>query len=291
MNQLSIERRSAVVRCLVEGNSARATARLTGCSRATVLSLVVELGEMCRIYQDHKLRGLSCKRIQCDEIWSFCGAKQKAVNSGGNGYGDVWTWTAMDPDSKLMVCWLVGKRSKVACREFIGDLAGRLAHRVQITTDGYLPYLIAVEGAFGWAGADYAQLVKIYASGSAGEGSFAARRYSPGICIGAEKSWVMGDPDPDHVSTSHVERANLTMRMGMRRFTRLSNGFSRKVENHAHSVNIHFMHYNFCRAHSTLTKGHPFRYPTTPAMAAGITDHVWTVEEVCALLDPARLLQ
>ena len=209
--------------------------------------------------------------------------------SGAKGEGDVWTWTAMDPDSKLMVSWLVGKRSKAACSQFIGDLAGRLAGRVQITTDGYLPYLTAVEGAFGWAGADFAQLVKIYASAPL-DGSFAARRYSPGVCIGAEKSWVMGDPDPDHVSTSHVERQNLTLRMGNRRFTRLTNGFSKKVENHTHSVNIHFMHYNFCRAHTTLTKAHSLRYPTTPAMAAGITDHVWTVEEVCALLDPARLL-
>jgi IS1 family transposase len=292
MNQLSTERRAAIVRALVEGNSARAAARLTGTSRATVLSLVVELGELCRVYQGHKLRNLKCQRIQCDEIWSFVGAKHKQVLSGAKGAGDVWTWTAMDPDSKLMVCWLVGQRSPSACREFIADLAGRLASRVQITTDGYTTYISAVENAFGWDGADFAQLVKIYASsGVTGEGSAAARRYSPAVCIGAEKHWVMGDPDPDHVSTSMVERSNLTMRMGMRRFTRLTNAFSKKVENHAHSVDIHFMYYNFVRPHATLTKAHPHRYPTTPAMAAGIADHVWTVEDLCSLLDPSRLLQ
>ncbi len=288
MNQLSVERRAAVIRALIEGNSARAAARLTGTSRATVLSLVVELGELCRVYQDHRLRNLTCKRIQCDEIWSFVGAKKKSVLSGASGAGDVWTWTAIDPDTKLMVSWLVGKRSLRSAREFVTDLSGRLANRVQITTDGLRFYRSAIEEAFGWAGADFAQLVKIFAHTP--EGSEHARRYSPAVCIGAEKQWVMGDPDYDHVSTSYVERQNLTLRMGNRRFTRLTNAFSKKVENHTHSVNIHFMHYNFCRPHQTLTKAHPLHYPQTPAMAAGIADHVWTLEEVCALLDPRRLL-
>jgi IS1 family transposase len=263
---------------------------MTGVSRTTILSLLEDLGDLCRVYQDHVLRNLSVERVQCDEIWSFVGAKQRQVERGAVGDGDVYTWTAMDADSKLMICWLVGRRSADAAREFIRDLHGRLATRVQITTDGYGPYLSAVEKTFGWAGADFAQLVKIYASTSSGSENATARRYSPGVCIGAEKTWVMGDPDMSHVSTSYVERANLTMRMAMRRFTRLTNAFSKKVQNHAYAVDIHFMHYNFCRPHMTLTKSHPLHYPTTPAMAAGVADHVWTLDEVCALMDPARLL-
>jgi IS1 family transposase len=291
MNQLSVERRAAVVRCLVEGNSVRATSRLTGVSRTTILSLLVDLGDLCRVYQDHVLKNLQAKQIQCDEIWSFVGAKHRQVSRGASGDGDVYTWTAMDADSKLMISWLVGRRSAAAAREFMQDLHGRLANRVQITTDGFGPYLSAVEGAFGWGGADFAQLVKIYASPShAGDSNTAARRYSPGVVVGAEKTWVMGSPDMGQVSTSFVERSNLTMRMGMRRFTRLTNAFSKKVANHAYAVDIHFMHYNFCRPHMTLTKAHPYRYPTTPAMAAGIADHVWSLEEVCALMDPSRML-
>jgi IS1 family transposase len=289
MTQLSLERRAAIVRCLVDGNSIRATCRITGASKNTVVKLLVDLGDMCSIYQNHVLRNLPAKRVQCDEIWSFVGARQKRVNAGARGDGDVYTWTAMDADSKLMICWLVGRRSPQAAREFVADLSERLANRVQITTDGYGPYVNAVDRAFGWAGADFAQLVKIYAT-AGHESNVTARRYSPGICIGAEKTWVMGDPDMDHVSTSYVERQNLTMRMGMRRFTRLTNAFSKKVENHAHAVALHFMHYNFCRPHQSLTQAHPRRYPTTPAMAAGVADRVWTVEEVCALLDPARLV-
>lgn len=285
MNQLSVERRAAIVRALVEGNSIRATARLTGTSKNTVLKLLVDLGELCSVYQDHKLRDITAKRVQCDEIWSFAGAKQRRVEAGAKGAGDVWTWTAMDAGSKLMICWLVGPRDPRSARTFIADLHGRLATRVQITTDGLAAYSPAIEGAFGWNGTDFAQLVKVYESVSGVPG-----RYSPPVCVGAEKVWVMGVPDPDHVSTSYVERQNLTMRMGMRRFTRLSNAFSKKVENHAHAVALHFMHHNFCRAHTTLTKAHPHRYPTTPAMAAGLTDHVWSVEEVCALLDPSRVL-
>jgi IS1 family transposase len=284
MNKLSTERRAAIVRCLVEGNSARATARLTGTSRTTVLSLVVELGQMCRLYQNQKLRNLPCKRIQADEVWSFAGAKEKQVQNGAKGEGDVWTWTAICADTKLMVSWLVGTRGSHAARRFMADLQGRLANRVQLTTDGHSAYLDAVDRAFG-LDVDYAMLVKIYQSTLGDRG-----RYSPPVCVGAEKSWINGDPDPDHVSTSYVERMNLTMRMGNRRFTRLTNAFSRKVENHAYSVDIHFMHYNFCRAHTTLTKAHPYHYPTTPAMAAGLTDHAWTLEEVCALLDPCRAI-
>ncbi len=286
MNQLSVERRATVIRCLVEGNSVRATSRLTDASRTTVLSLLVDLGELCRTYQDHVLRNLPCTRIECDEIWSFCGAKQRQVERGAKGDGDVWTFTAICATTKLGVAWLVGNRDSRHAHAFMRDLASRLANRVQLTTDGLRWYQSAVEEAFGWNGADFAQLVKVYAS-SHDEGT---RRYSPPVCVGAEKSWVMGKPELDLVSTSYVERQNLTMRMAMRRFTRLTNGFSRKVENHARAVDIHFMHYNFCRPHATLTKAHPLHYPQTPAMAAGLSDHVWSLEEVCALMDPRSLL-
>ncbi len=283
MNRLSTERRAAVVRCLVEGNSVRATSRLTRSAINTVIKLSVDLGEMCALYQHHALRNLSCKRIQCDEIWSFVGAKAKSVKAGAKGRGDVWTWTAMDADSKLMVSWLVGTRRRGQAVEFLDDLQGRLAGRVQLTTDGHNAYLDAVDQTFG-LDVDYAQLVKIYASVPS------AGRYSPPVCVGAEKIFQWGDPDPDHVSTSYVERHNLTMRMSMRRFTRLTNGFSKKMENHMAAVEIHMMHYNWCRPHTTLTQAHPRHYPTTPAMAAGLTDHVWTVEEVCAMMEPTRRL-
>jgi IS1 family transposase len=286
MNELSVARRAAIVKALADGNSIRATCRITGASKNTVVKLLVELGRVCSIYQNHVLRNLTCKRIQCDETWSFVGAKQRQVMNGAKGPGDVYTWTAMDADSKLMICWLVGPRTIDAAEQFMADLAPRLTSRVQITTDGLTHYKRAVERAFGWNGTDYAMLVKIYQGAPGDRG-----RYSPPICVGAEKHWVMGDPDSDYVSTSFVERQNLTMRMGMRRFTRLTNAFSKKVENHAHAVALHFMYYNFARPHTTLTKAHPHRYPTTPAMAAGITDHVWAVEEICELLDPARLLQ
>ena len=284
MNQLSLERRGAIMRALVEGNSLRAVARLNDCSLNTVTKLLVDLGDICGVYQDHKLRNLPCKRIQCDEIWAFVGAKQKHVQAGARGYGDVWTWTALDPDTKLMVSWLVGKRSHEAAREFMCDLEMRLANRVQLTTDGHRAYVDAVDLAFG-SDVDFAMMVKTYARVIEHQ-----VRYSPPVCIGADKVRMWGDPDPDHISTSFVERSNLTMRMGIRRFTRLTNAFSRKLQNHAHAVSLHFMHYNFCRVHTTLTKAHPYRYPTTPAMAAGVADHVWTAEEVCDMLDPTRLL-
>lgn len=287
MNQLSLARRAAIVRCLVDGLSIRATCRVTGASKNTVTRLLVDLGEACRLYLDRTVRGVKAKRIQCDEIWAFVGAKQKNLREGevGTGRGDAWTWTAIDADSKLLVSYLVGRRTASAALDFMADLQLRLAGRVQMTTDGNTVYLEAVDRIFG-GNVDYAMLVKVYGTGDM-DGT-TATRYSPPVCVGAQKIRRWGNPDPDHVSTSYVERANLTMRMGMRRFTRLTNAFSKKLENHAHAVALHFMHYNFCRAHATLTQDHPRHYPTTPAMAAGLANHVWTVEEMCALLTPAK---
>ena len=283
MNQMSTKRRAQVVRSLVEGNSIRSTVRMTGAAKNTVTKLLVDLGEACLDYQDRTLVGLTCRRIQCDEIWSFCYAKQKNVPDemkDAFGVGDVWTWTALDADTKLVPCWHVGNRAAEDAYAFINDLAGRLRHRVrlQITTDGHKPYLEAIEGAFGCE-VDYGMLIKVYGCEPEGE-----RRYSPPVCLAAEKTVITGQPDPAHICTSFVERQNLTMRMAMRRFTRLTNGFSKKVTNHMCAVALHFMHYNFGRPHTTLTK----RYPTTPAMVAGVADHVWTAEEIVGLLDPAQ---
>lgn len=280
MNKLDAARRAQIVRALVEGNSIRATCRLTGAAKATVLKLLVDLGEFCSVYQDHVLRNLPSTRVEADEIWAFVGAKAK--NASREGDGDIWTFTALCADTKLMISWLVGGRSVENATTFMQDVAGRLKERVQLTTDGHHMYLTAVRKAFGFARVDFAQLIKSYGQP---EGQDAARRYSPPVCTGAEKVRVIGRPDKDLVSTSFVERANLTMRMQMRRFTRLTNAFSKKAENHAHAVSLHFMHYNFCRPHATLTKAHPNRYPTTPAMAAGVTDHVWKVEEILALME------
>jgi IS1 family transposase len=280
MNRLSRERRAQVLRALVEGNSIRATCRITGTAKGTVLTLLADAGAACSEYQDAVLRNLPCKRLQCDEIWSFCHAKAKNVpeeHIGEFGYGDVWTWTAIDADTKLVPSWLVGTRDATAANAFMLDLAGRLRSRVQLTTDGHKPYLEAVEGAFG-ADIDYAMLIKLYGSDPESE-----RRYSPATCIGAETRYVMGNPAPEHVSTSHAERQNLTMRMQMRRFTRLTNAFSKKVENLEHAVALHFMHYNFARSHQTLQK-RDFTKPT-PAMAAGVTDHIWSIEEIVELIE------
>jgi IS1 family transposase len=284
MNKLSIERRAAVIRALVEGASLRSVARMTGTDKDTVMRLLVEVGEFCSIYQHHTLVNLPCKRLECDEIWSFVGSKKR--NATKPGMGDIWTFTALDADTKLMVSWLVGPRSGSSCERFITDLAPRLANRVQITTDGSFSYISAIEKAFGWAGADFAQLVKTYGDIPEEERK---RRYSPPICTGAMKTVIMGRPNTDLISTSYVERSNLTMRMQMRRFTRLTNGFSKKAENHAHAVSLHFMFYNYCRPHLTLTKARK-GVKTTPAMASGLTDHVWTVEEILELMNPNRLL-
>lgn len=274
MNKLSAIERARIVAALVEGNSIRSTVRMTGFAQNTVTKLLVDLGGACSEYQANVMHDLPCRRLQCDEIRSFCYSKQKNVSpahQGEFGYGDVWTWTAIDSDTKLVPCWHIGRRDAQAAAAFIGDLAGRLTSRVQLTTDGQKPYLEAVEGAFG-ANIDYAMLIKIFGSSPEDE-----RRYSPPVCIGAEQRVIQGNPDSAHISTSYVERQNLTMRMGMRRFTRLTNAFSKKVENLGHAVSLHFMWYNFGRVHQTLK--------TTPAMAAGVADHRWTLEEIAGLLN------
>ena len=275
MNRLTTEKRSAIIGALVEGNSIRATCRMTGASKNTVAKLLADLGDACSAYMDANLRDLPCQRIQCDEIWAFVGMKQKNVpqeRKGEFGVGDVWTWVALDADTKLVPSYYVGMRDGSDAYRFLGDLAKRLTNRVQLTTDSWRAYLTAVQVTFGDE-VDYAQIHKIF-----GPDPGAERRYSPPICTGITGRVVSGDPDPEHISTSYVERQNLTMRMGMRRFTRLTNGFSRKVENLTAAVSIHFFHYNYCRPHTTL-KGQ------TPAMAAGVTDHRWTLPEMIALLD------
>jgi IS1 family transposase len=276
MNKLGTEERARIVACLVEGNSIRATVRMTGASKNTVTKLLVNLGRACSEYQDKTFRNLKCKRIQCDEIWSFCGAKEKNASpeKKREGWGDVWTWTALCPDTKLIPCWFVGDRSAASAYHFMHDLAPRLAHRVQLTSDGHRAYLEAVEDAFG-SEIDFAQLVKIYGNTN-GNGVPAEVRYSPAQCMGARKAIISGNPDLRHVSTSHTERHNLSMRMSMRRFTRLTNGFSKKLENHEHALALYFMYYNFARIHQTLR--------VTPAMEAGLANHVWTLDEIVMLL-------
>ncbi len=276
MNKLSTERRTQVVRALVEGNSIRGTVRLTGAAKDTVTKLLVDLGAACAKYHDENVREVPSRRVQCDEVWAFCHAKAKNVpaeHKGEFGYGDVWTWTAIDADSKLCVSWLVGTRDLDTAREFMEDVAKRLQYRVQLTTDGHKPYLFAVDAAFG-GGVDYAMLQKLY--GKAGDPDNPGTRYSPGVCTGTKIEKVLGEPDPKHISTSYVERQNLTMRMSMRRFTRLTNAFSKKVYNLSAAVALYFMYYNFCRVHQTIK--------TTPAVASGLADHVWSVEELVGLL-------
>lgn len=246
---------------------------MTGVHRTTVMKLLANLGRACSIFQDQTFRNLHCKRLQVDEIWSFVGCKEKNVPRGekGKGRGDVWTWTSIDADTKLVPCWYVGNRTASDAYHFMHDLAARLANRVQLTSDGLLAYNKAVETAFG-IDIDYGQMVKIY-----GDLEKTESRYSPGQCMGAKRAALVGKPEFGHISTSFVERQNLTMRMSMRRFTRLTNAFSKKVENHEAAIALHFMHYNFCRIHQTLR--------VTPAMEAGISNHVWSLEEVIALLD------
>jgi IS1 family transposase len=277
MNRLSTERRAHILGMLTEGASLRATSRLAQVSINTVTKLLVDIGEACAEYQDGAMQGLSCKRLQADEIWSFIGAKAKHVKPGHpEDYGDVWTWIAIDADTKLVPCWYIGGRTATDAMEFMRDLASRLDTRVQLTTDGLASYIVAVDRAFEGA-IDYTQLVKIYGIDPTED----QRRYSPAKCIGTERQWITGDPDPDHVSTSYIERQNLTLRMNQRRFTRLTNAFSKKIENHAAAVALHFQFYNFARPHKSLKNP----YPRTPAMAAGVADHVWTLTEIAALLD------
>jgi len=271
MNRLPVEKRAAILGLLVEGNSLRATSRLADVSINTVTKLLVGLGEACAEYHDLNVRNVRSQRVQCDEIWCFVGAKAKNVTpeKQAQGWGDTWTWTALDADSKLCLSYRIGGRDGAIAFEFMQDLASRLANRVQLTTDGHRVYLNAVEDAFG-SDIDYAMLVKIYGADSANDS-----RYSPAECFDCKPIAITGRPDPKHISTSFVERQNLTMRMGMRRFTRLTNGFSKKVQNHAAMVAIHFMHYNFARIHKTLR--------VTPAMAGGLADHVWSFEEIVLL--------
>jgi len=283
MNRLSIKERAQIIRLLVEGNSLRSTTRITGHSINTVSKLLVEIGAAASAFQDRTIRNLTSTRFECDEIWAFCYAKAKNVpeaHRGEWGFGDVWTWTAIDADSKLIASWLIGQRMEGEAEAFMRDLASRVTTRPQITTDGHTAYPDAVERAFGRE-VDYAQLLKQYGSEHSEDDNPTARRYSPQKVVSQEVRVINGEPDPDLISTSYVERHNLTMRMGMRRFTRLTNAFSKKVENHAASVALYTLHYNFARTHKSLANP----YPRTPAMAAGIADHAWTCEEIAALLD------
>jgi IS1 family transposase len=274
MNKLPRGKQIAVLAALCEGNSIRSTVRMTGVAKNTVVKLLVAVGEACARYHDEHVRNVTTKRVQVDEIWSFCYAKQKNVPEPMRdqyGYGDVWTWTAIDADSKLIVSYMAGLRDAGYAHEFLTDLRKRLANRVQLTTDGHRPYYVAVPGVFG-DDVDYAMLVKIY-----GPDPGVEKRYSPPVCLGADSKALIGNPDPAHVSTSYVERQNLTMRMSMRRFTRLTNAFSKKIENHEAAIALYFMHYNFCRLHQTLR--------VTPAMAAGVSDRLWEIADVLDLLD------
>ena len=284
MNKLSRSERAQIIRLLVEGNSIRSTNRITGFAQNTIMKLLRDLGAACGEYQDRVLRSLSTTHVECDEIWAFCHAKERNVpeqHRGEFGYGDVWTWTAIDQDSRLIISWLVGTREAEDALDFAMDLRSRLANRVQITTDGHLGYLSAIERAFG-RDVDYAMLIKQYGKDTAESAEVSqARKYSPNKVTSQEVRVVTGNPDPDRISTSYVERQNLNIRMGMRRFTRLTNAFSKKIENHTAAVTLQFMFQNFARPHRSLANP----YLRTPAMAAGIADHIWTCEEIAALLD------
>jgi len=278
MNKLDRKTRTQILHLLCEGQSIRAITRLTGCSKNTVAKLLVETGHACAAYQDKHLRNLTCQRIQMDEIWSFVYAKAANVKKAKTApatAGDVWTWTAIDADTKLIVSWLLGARDMDAALAFVGDLRARLTNRVQLTSDGHRPYLQAVDAVFG-EDVDYAMLIKHYGSPPQAE-----TRYSPAICTGAEKKPISGNPDSKHISTSYVERQNLTMRMHMRRFTRLTNAFSKKVENHAAAIALHTMYYNFVRIHQTLK--------VSPAMAAGVTDKLWEMDDLVGMLEQWEL--
>ena len=277
MNRLSTAKRVQVIAALVEGNSINATCRMFGVGKHTVLRLLEDAGCACAAFHDANVRNLRVRRVQADEIWSFVGAKMKNATEEKvkQGWGDIWTWTAIDADTKLIISYTLGQRGAETAHAFMEDVASRIKTRIQLTTDGHRVYADAVEDAFG-GDIDYAMLVKIYGASSDGES-----RYSPATCIGCRTGVLAGSPDPKHVSTSFVERQNLSMRMGMRRFTRLTNGFSKKLENHGHQVALYFFHYNFCRVHSSLR--------VTPAMEAGLTDHVWTLAELCSLLPEKKV--
>jgi IS1 family transposase len=279
MNKLTTAKRTAVVAALVEGNSVRSAARMTNVSKPTILKLLAELGDACATYHDTHVRNLKCRRVQADEIWSYVGAKAKNVSEEkkADGWGDAWTWTALDADTKLIVSYLVGPRTVNSCYEFMKDTASRIVGRVQVSTDGLFWYLDAVDHAFG-IDVDYGIITKHY-GGNVPSDAPANVRYSPGKISSVSREVITGSPNERHISTSYVERQNLSMRMGMRRFTRLTNGFSKKLENHIAANALYFLHYNFARIHRTLR--------VTPAMAAGLADHVWSVEEVVALLDTA----
>lgn len=272
MNQLSTADRTRVLACLVEGNSQRATVRMTGIAKGTVAKLAVEIGRACESFADRVMVNLPCTHIQCDEIWAFCGSKEKNVPKAekGEGRGDVWTWVAIDPETKLIPRWWVGDRTAETAYRFLRGLAPRLRNRVQLSSDGHKAYLTAVEAAWAFRDVDYGMLVKIYGD------STPSGRYSPGEVIGTRKEAISGHPDTSLICTSHVERQNLTMRMSIRRFTRLTNAFSKKFENHRLAVALHFIHYNFCRIHQSIR--------VTPAMAAGLSDHVWSLSEVVDLM-------
>jgi IS1 family transposase len=274
MNKLTPERRAQILGMMAEGVSIRAITRLTGASKNTVVKLLRDAGEAFSAYQDRELRNLRCKRLQLDEIWAFVYAKQKNVptaKAAPEQAGDIWTWVAIDADTKLVASYCIGNRDAATANAFVSDLAGRLAGRAQITSDGLRLYVDAMERAFG-AGVDYAMLMKLY--GDAPEGQ---KRYSPAECVDCKRAAVMGSPDPAHVSASYAERQNLSMRMGTRRLTRLTNAFSKKAENHAHAMAIYFMHYIFVRIHQTLQ--------VTPAMAAGVTGRLWELSDLVAVLE------
>lgn len=274
MNKLPLAKRTQILAMLCEGSSMRSISRVADVSINTVSKLLAEAGEACLAVHDELVRGVQASRVQCDEIWSFCYAKEKNVakaKAAPTGSGDVWTWTALDADSKLMISYVVGSRDQEYGSAFMLDLQSRLADRIQLSTDGHGAYVEAVEGAFGGE-VDFAQLVKLYAPAVAGPG-----RYSPPRCTGAKRKVQAGSPDPKHISTSYVERMNLNIRMGNRRFTRLTNAFSKKLTNHIHAIALYFAFYNFCRIHKTLK--------VTPAMAAGITDRLWSLEDIVAKID------
>lgn len=287
MNRLSTEKRAQVIGCLVEGMSMRATTRVTGVAKQTVTDLLVNIGQACSEYQDHALRNLDCKIIEADEIWAYCYAKQKNMPDefkGTFGYGDVWTWTAIDAETKLMPSWLVGERTLADCYTFMADVKSRIRNpRIQLTTDGLGVYSTVADAL--WVNnIDFAQVVKTYGGGLA---DTPEHKYSPADCTGMEVHVRTGDPDPKHVSTSYVERANLTMRMGMRRFTRLTNAVSKKIENHAHTVSLHFMYYNFGRFHQSLRikQANGTYTQRTPAMAGGVCSYQWSLSQIAGLLD------